>query len=58
MQLSPQALPFEHTLQQAAKPDAAHAGAAQLMPAGPTASEAAAITIVAIFITLPLPELE
>ncbi len=56
MQLSPQALPFEHTLQQAAKPDAAHAGVAQLMPAGPTAIDAAATTIVAIFMALPLPE--
>jgi len=58
MQLSPQALPFEQVLQQPAKPEAAHAGAAQLMPAGPTPSKAAAITIVAIFMTLPLPELE
>jgi hypothetical protein len=55
MQPYQQALPFAHTLQQAAKPDAAHAGAAQLMPAGPTASDTAATTIVAIFMTLPLP---
>jgi hypothetical protein len=41
MQLSPQALPFEQILQQAADPDPAHAGEAQLTPAGPIASSAA-----------------
>jgi len=54
MQLSPQALPAEQTLQQAAKPDAAQAGDAQLIPAGPMASEAAASRMELIFMaTLP-----
>ncbi len=57
MQLSPQALPLEQVLQQLAKPEAAQAGDAQLIPAGPMASEAAASRTELIFmVTLPRPE--
>jgi hypothetical protein len=57
MQLSPQALPLEQTLQQAAKADEAQAGEAQVIPAGPIASDAAATRIVENFMANP-PRLE